>query len=105
VRGPPRRPSGCELGPKAGGLLRYALSLFLLNELRPNLAYVQYARGLNAQVAQIQEVDNSHPGFRGGLPSSFPVWSRGQGRFYFNNLGIKYFMDALMLDLRSRGAN
>jgi hypothetical protein len=86
------------------GVAQIAIALFLLNELRPNPAYLQYARGLNAQVAQIQEVANSHPGFRGGLPSSFPVWG-GYERFCFNNWGIKYFMDALMLDLRSRGGS
>jgi hypothetical protein len=94
-------------GPRLGaccvtGVAQIAISLFLLNELRPDPAYIQYARGLNAQIAQVQEVDNTCPGFKGGLPSSFPVWG-GYERFHFNNWGIKYFMDALMLDLRSRG--
>jgi hypothetical protein len=57
--------------------------------------YLVAARRAIAFVASTQDLMADHPGVRGGIAGSYPIYGR-YGRFKYPNWAAKFFADALL---------
>jgi hypothetical protein len=60
--------------------------------------YTDAARRILRQVMYCQDIHADHPGIRGGVPGSWPLWGP-YIRFGYPNWAAKFLADALMLSL------
>ena len=65
--------------------------------------YIEAFQRLLETVKATQTADSSHPGIRGGVKGSDPIWGPYQ-RFRFPNWGAKFFSDALLIEIHGGGA-
>jgi hypothetical protein len=74
------------------------LAAILLREHRRmrDVRYLNAALKLIDQVAATQPLNTRHPGVRGGIAGSFPVWGRYM-RMAYPNWAAKFFVDAVLL--------
>lgn len=59
--------------------------------------FLNGAMKLNDFVKSTQDLSSSHPGVRGGIKGSHPIWGN-YVRFGYPNWAAKFFVDALMLE-------
>ncbi len=60
-----------------------------------NSRYVEAATRAIAYVASTQQLDTSHPGVRGGVGGSYPIYAAYE-RMKYPNWATKFFLDALL---------
>jgi hypothetical protein len=95
--------SGYESGWRRGPLFRcvtgeaqFGIIWFRLWQITGERQWLDAARGLANQVAQIQKINHIFPGARGGIPGSWPIWERYL-RFSYPNWAAKFFADLMLL--------
>jgi uncharacterized protein YyaL (SSP411 family) len=79
------------------GNAQMAIQWFKLAALTGNETYRATARRVNGLLKALQDRRSAHPGIRGGIKGSHPVW----GRYLFGtfpNWAAKFFMDALLAE-------
>jgi hypothetical protein len=64
--------------------------------------YIEAFQRLLETVKAIHNIYSSHPGIRGGIKGSDPIWGPYQ-RFRFPNWGAKFFSDALLMEIYGEG--
>lgn len=67
-------------------------------------SYRQASLRLVQNVKSTQNLTTSHPGIRGGIKGSHPVWGKYQ-RFNFPNWAVKFFVDCLLLEIHGQGGS
>jgi hypothetical protein len=65
-------------------------------------AYNEAFQHLLETVKATQSLHSAHPGIRGGIKGSDPIWGPYQ-RFRFPNWGAKFFSDALLIEIHGKG--
>jgi hypothetical protein len=78
------------------GNAQLALIWFRLFELDDDLRYVNAAIGALDEVKRAQVMHLKHPGLRGGIAGSAPIWG-DYLHFALPNWAAKFFIDALLL--------
>ena len=64
--------------------------------------HIEAFQRLVETVKATQALCSSHPGVRGGVKGSDPIWGPYQ-RFRFPNWAAKFFSDALMIEIHGKG--
>ena len=75
-----------------------ALVWLRLSELAGDSRYSRAARRVNRYLCGTQSLGSSHPGVRGGVKGSDPIWA-WYGRYQFLNWAAKFLADSLMVEL------
>jgi hypothetical protein len=70
-----------------------------LFEITQDTRYLSAALKLNDYVKSTQSLNSLHPGIRGGIKGSQPIWG-SYTPYTFINWGAKFFADSLMLEKR-----
>jgi len=78
------------------GNAQLAVNCLRLDEITGNTGYRAAAERALRFTASIQDLRTSHPGVRGGIAGSYPIYG-AYGRFEFLNWAAKFFADGLML--------
>ena len=78
------------------GNAQLAIVWLKLSALDQDTRFTDAALSLLEQVKAAQSLDAAHPGIRGGIPGSHPVWG-GYVPFACVNWAAKFFVDALLL--------
>jgi hypothetical protein len=81
------------------GEAQLALVLLRLAKVTGNQRYTAAARSLLEGVARLQDLESPHSESYGSVAGSDPIWG-DYGPFNYLNWAAKFFMDALLLDLR-----
>ena len=75
-----------------------AIVWFRLFELTGDSTYYRAGQHLNRFLMRTQNIVTNHPGIRGGIKGSQPIWAE-YGSFEYLNWAAKFFADSLMLEL------
>jgi hypothetical protein len=81
------------------GNCQMALNWFRFHELGVSDEFTTHAVAANRFVMRIHDRKHSNPGIRGGVKGSHPIGG-GYMSFRYPNWAAKFFMDALMLELK-----
>jgi prenyltransferase/squalene oxidase-like repeat protein len=90
--------SGWKRGPSfrcVTGEAQFGVIWYRLWQITGEKHWLDAAKGIADQVAQIQYLNHILPGVRGGIPGSWPIWERYL-RFSYPNWAAKFFADLLL---------
>jgi len=79
------------------GNMQTSINWLRLYEVTGDLRFLNGALKLNDFVKSTQDLRIDHPGIRGGIKGSHPLWGR-YIRYSYPNWAAKFFVDALMLE-------
>ena len=79
-----------------------AIVWFRLFQLTGDRSYYEAGQRLNRFLMKTQNIVTKHPGIRGGIKGSHPIWAE-YGSFEYLNWAAKFFADSLMLELELAG--
>lgn len=80
------------------GEAQTALVWLRLYRIEGGKRFLESGRRLNDALMRTQDLEAPHPGVRGGIKGSHPVWG-DYGGFEILNWAVKFFADALMLEI------
>jgi prenyltransferase beta subunit len=81
------------------GNMQTSINWLRLYEVAGDIRFLNGALKLNDFVKSTQDLHVNHPGIRGGIKGSHPLWGR-YIRYSYPNWAAKFFVDALMLEDR-----
>ena len=79
------------------GNAQIAVTWLLLYRMGGDARYVNAALKMSDFVKSTQDLSSPHPGIRGGIKGSHPVWGK-YIRYSYPNWAAKFFVDALLLE-------
>jgi uncharacterized protein YyaL (SSP411 family) len=78
------------------GNAQMAIMWLKIYQVNSDARYLNAALKILDQLKEVQNLNSSNPGIRGGIAGSYPIWG-GYMPFSYPNWAAKFFADALML--------